>query len=121
MSASSTAEEQKERHPERLGPDGGGPGDDAVVLPRHGGDLQPRQLLDGRLGPPRVCRGVPHHQLQRPAADPAGRVHLVHRQLKAGEQMAARLGPAGAGQGDEGAERNGRPALGRGVGRRRRR
>lgn len=97
------------RHAEGVGPGGDGAGDDAVVLAHHGGHAQPGQFVHGRSGPYGVGRGVPDHQLQWPAVDPAGVVDLTDGQVEPGEQMAARPDPAGARQRDESAEADGRP------------
>ncbi len=92
------------RQAEGVGPRGDGARDDAVVLPRQGGHAQAGQFVDGRRGPFRIGRGVPDHQLEGSSADPAGAVDVVHAQLQPGEQMPARLDPAGPGQRDERAD-----------------
>jgi hypothetical protein len=55
----------------------------------------------GGSGPLWVCGGVLDHQLEGPPVDPAGLVHLVNGQLESGEQLPARLDPAGPGQRNE--------------------
>ena len=94
----------EERQAERVGPGGDGAGDDAVVLPRQGGHAQAGQLIHGRRGPLRIGRGVPDHQLERSSVDPAGVIDVANGQLESGEQVPARLDPAGPGQRNESAD-----------------
>ncbi|KQV14571.1 hypothetical protein ASC99_30925 [Kitasatospora sp. Root107] len=72
-----------------------------MVLPRQGDHTQPGQFVHGRRGPLRISRGVPDHQLDRPATDPTGVVDVANGQLEAGEQVPARLDPAGPRQRNE--------------------
>ena len=69
-----------------------------MVLARQGGHAQASQFIDGRRGPLRIGRGVPDHQLERSPGDPAGVVDVADGQLEPGEQVPARLDPAGPGQ-----------------------
>ncbi|CAM5672817.1 hypothetical protein STENM327S_05404 [Streptomyces tendae] len=87
-----------------IGPGGGGACDDAVVLPRQGGYTQPGQVVHGRRGPVRIGRRVPDHQFEWCAADAAGVVDVAYGQFHPGEQVPARLVPAGPGQRRESAD-----------------
>jgi hypothetical protein len=89
---SSTADEQ------RNGPGGSGPSDDAVILPRQGGHPQPGQFVHGRRGLLRIGRGVADQQFEGFPGHAAGVIDFVNGQLESGEQVSARLGPAGPGQ-----------------------
>jgi hypothetical protein len=72
-----------------------------VVLPRQGGHAQAGQLIDGRRRPLWIGRGVSHHQLERPSDDPAVRIDVANGQLEPGQQVPARLDPAGRGERNE--------------------
>jgi hypothetical protein len=98
----------EERQAEGIGPGGGGAGDDAVVLPRQRGHAQAGQFVHGRRGPLRIGRGVPDHQFEWSSVDPAGVIDVANGQFESGEQVPSRLGPAGPGQRNEGADPDGR-------------
>jgi hypothetical protein len=57
--------------------------------------------------PVRIGGGVPHHQLERSADDPAGVIDVVNGELESGQQVPAGLDPAGPGQGNESADLDG--------------
>jgi hypothetical protein len=75
-----------------------------VILPRQGGYAQTSQFVYGRRGPLRVSRGVPNHQLEWPAGDPAGLIDFANSQLESGEQVLACLDPARPGERNESAD-----------------
>ena len=78
-----------------------------MILARQGGHAQASQFIDGGLGPLGISRGVTDHQLEWASADPAGVVDFANRQLESGEQVPARLDPAGPSQRNERADLNG--------------
>ena len=91
----------QERQADGVGSGGGGASHDAVILPGQGGHAQAGQFIDRRRSPPRISGGVGHHQLNWPAADPAGVVDVAHGELEPGQQVPAGLDPAGPGERDE--------------------
>ncbi|GGQ17733.1 hypothetical protein GCM10010140_55080 [Streptosporangium pseudovulgare] len=78
-----------------------------MILPRQGGHAQASQFIYGRHGPLRVGRGVPDHEFEWSSADPAGVIDLANGQVESGEQVPARLDPAGPGQRNESADPDG--------------
>ena len=72
-----------------------------MILPGQGSHAQVSQFSYGRSGLLRVGGSVPDHQLKWSSADPAGVIDLASGQLEPGEQVPARLDPAGPGQRNE--------------------
>ncbi len=78
-----------------------------MILPGQGSHAQASQFIYGRRGPLRISRGVSDHQLEWSSADPAGVIDLANGQLESGEQVPARLDPAGPSQRNESADLDG--------------
>ena len=78
-----------------------------MILPGQGSHAQASQFSYGRSGPLRISGSVPDHQLEWSSADPAGVINLAGAQLESGEQVPARLDPAGPGQRNESTDLDG--------------
>ncbi|EKX69033.1 hypothetical protein STRIP9103_09108 [Streptomyces ipomoeae 91-03] len=78
-----------------------------MILPRQGSHAQASQFIHGRRGPLGISRGVSDHQLERSSDDPAGVIDFANGQLESGEQVLARLDPAGPSQRNESADPDG--------------
>ena len=75
-----------------------------MILPGQGSHAQASQFVDGRRGPLWIGGGVPDHQLERSSDDPAGVIDFANGQLESGEQVPARLDPAGPSERNESAD-----------------
>jgi hypothetical protein len=65
------------------------------------------QFVHGRRSPLWISRGISDHQLEWPSGDPAGVIDFADGQLESGEQVPARLDPAGPSQRNESADLDG--------------
>ena len=78
-----------------------------MVLPGQGSHAEASQFSYGRSGPLWISGSVPDHELKWPSADPADVIDFVNGQLQSGEQVFARLDPAGPIQRNESTDLNG--------------
>ena len=86
-----------------------------MVLARQGGHAQAGQLIYGRRGPLWISRAVSDDQLEWSTGDSTVVIDFADGELESGEQVPARLHPAGPSQRDERADLDGRRSGGGGA------